>query len=137
MITRNSSKASSSSGYETTPPGWTGVLSVLQHFPVQLSHHSLYARRTLLDMLVPAPAAMTHPDQTNTILDPGANSASTTLMEYSTDLTAISRRHAPVRWPYNAETRAALDDAATAAKGKGKTSKNPSLISKAKSPFLA
>ena len=72
IITRNSSTASSSSGYETPPPGWTGVLSVLQYFQVQLSHLSLYARRTLRDMLIPAPAAMSHPDQTNTILDPGA-----------------------------------------------------------------
>ena len=105
------------------------MLSVLQHFHVQLSHLSLYERRTLRDMLVPAPAAMTQPQQPDTTLDPGASNMATTLMEVNTDLAAISRRHAPGRSAYSADTLAALNDAATAAQeaqaSRGKVPRNP------------
>lgn len=103
----NSSSSSSPSGYETPPAGWVCILYILHYFQVHLSHLSVHALRILRNMIVPAPAAMTDPA---TAVDPMPS----TPMAVSVDLSIVSRRHAPGRWAYSAETLAALNDATTA-----------------------
>ena len=85
-------------------------------------------------MLVPALAAMM-PQTDPIILDPGAANTTITDIGDNANLAAISRRQAPGRWAYSADTLAALNDAATAAsaaqatEGKG-TSSTKSLKGK-------
>ena len=66
-------------------------------------------------MLVPAPAEMTQQPDPITIIDPGANNTAVTNISINANLAAVSRRHAPGRWAYSADTLTALSDAATAA----------------------
>ena len=116
----NSSSSSSSSGYEAPHVGWIGVLYVLQYFQVQMSHFSLNALRTLRNMLVPTPQSMTNDARAYS----GQSLSDTEVMPQQTialnvDLAAASRRHAPGRWAYSAETTAILRNNAPP-KGKNK-----------------
>ena len=70
-------------------------------------------------MLVPAPAAMTDAREAYRAQQPATadDPMPSTPTAVNVDLSMVSRRHAPGRWAYSAETLAALNDAATA-KGK-------------------
>jgi len=118
----SSSLSGSSSGYETPPVGWVGVLYVLRHYQVQMAHFSLDVLRLLRNLLVPLPATMNaNRNMANPDHDEPMPQRGTVPQQ---DLASISRTHAPGRWAYSQETLAALRE--NSPKGSGKSGKSSS-----------
>ena len=121
----SSSLSSSSSGYETPPVGWVGVLYVLRHYRVQMAHFSLDVLRLLRNLLVPLPATMgPNADMANTDQDEPMPQREVVPPR---DQAAIAQRHLNLqaragRWAYSQETLAALRD--NSPKGSGKSGKS-------------
>ena len=82
------SDSSESSGFNAPPTGYTGVLSVLRHFRVDVSHLSRNALRHLRDLLVHTPPTMNPPGSDNpVVLDTGSSSnVAATAADFSGDL---------------------------------------------------
>ena len=109
----SSSLSSSSSGYETPPVGWVGVLYVLRHYQVQMAHFSLDALRLLRNLLVPLPAAM-GPDRDMANSDHDEPMPQREIVPHR-DHAAIVQRHRNLqaragRWAYSQETLNALEN---------------------------
>jgi hypothetical protein len=75
LVPSTSTSSSESSGFNAPIAGYTGVLTVLRHFRVDVSHLSRTASRHLRDLLVRTPPTMNPLGSDNlVVLDSGSNS---------------------------------------------------------------